>query len=109
MTLVKIGKAAKMLGVEVQTLHAWERSGELVPDRRSKRGIRYYDLAKITGLGSEDLLTIGYTRVSSPEQKDDLARQVELLESFCTTKSWRYDVISDSGLGTRHPGAETAS
>jgi DNA-binding transcriptional MerR regulator len=49
MALVKIGKAAAMLGVEIQTLHAWERSGELVPARRSKAGIRYYDLDKITG------------------------------------------------------------
>lgn len=36
MALVKIGKAAQMLGVEVQTLRAWEASGELIPDRRSK-------------------------------------------------------------------------
>jgi hypothetical protein len=47
MALVKIGKAAEMLGVAVQTLHAWEASGELIPDRRSNGGTRYYDLAKI--------------------------------------------------------------
>ena len=55
MALVKIGKAAELLGVDVQTLHAWEKSGELVPDRRSAGGTRYYDLGKIMGLGSEDM------------------------------------------------------
>jgi len=99
MALVKIGKAAEMLGVEVQTLRAWERSGELVPDRRSRGGIRYYDIAKIMGLGSEDMLTIGYARVSGPDQKNDLTRQVELLEAFCTAKGWRHEIISDSGSG----------
>ena len=71
MALVKIGKAAEMLGVEVQTLRAWEASGELIPDRRSKGGVRYYDVGKILGLGNEDMPTIGYARVSSHDQKPD--------------------------------------
>jgi len=36
MALVKIGKAAENLRREVQTLRAWEKSGELIPDPRSK-------------------------------------------------------------------------
>jgi len=43
-----------LLGVSVQTLRKWEDSGELVPDRRSEGGVRYYDMGKIRGLGSED-------------------------------------------------------
>ena len=72
MALMKIGKAAEMLGVEVQTLRAWEASGELIPDRRSKGGVRYYDIGKIMGLGNEDMPTVGYARVSSHDQKNDL-------------------------------------
>jgi putative resolvase len=49
-----------MLGVGVQTLRAREKSGELIPDRRSRGGVRYYDVGKITGLGNEDRLTVGY-------------------------------------------------
>jgi putative resolvase len=97
MPLVKIGKAAEMLGVDVQTLHAWEKSGELIPDRRSKGGTRYYDVGKIMGLGNEDLPTIGYARVSSHDQKNDLVRQQELLEAFCAAKGWRHEVIADLG------------
>ena len=54
-----------MLGVDVQTLRAWEKSGELIPDRRSAGGVRYYDLGKVIGLGNEDMPTIGYARVSA--------------------------------------------
>ena len=77
MALVKIGKAAEMLGVKPQTLLAWERSGELVPDRRSRGGVRYYDITKITGLSTglgsnEGMLTIGYARVTAPGQEASL-------------------------------------
>lgn len=102
MALVKIGKAAQMLGVEVQTLRAWEASGELIPDRRSKGGVRYYDVGKIMGLGNEDMPTIGYARVSSHDQKPDLVRQQELLEAFCAAKGWRNEVIADLGSGLNY-------
>ena len=106
MALVKIGKAAEMLGVTPQTLLAWEQSGELIPDRRSAGGTRYYDVGKILGLGSEDMPTIGYARVSSHDQKNDLVRQQELLEAFCAAKGWRHEVIADlgSGLNSRKKG-----
>ena len=57
MPLVKIGKAAELLGVSVQTL----REGD----------VRYYDMGKILGLGSEDMPIIGYARVSSHDQKNE--------------------------------------
>jgi predicted site-specific integrase-resolvase len=119
MTLVKIGKAAEMLGVKPQTLLKWEKSGELAPARRSRGGIRYYDLAKITGLsnglgnngpGNEGMPTIGYARVSGPGQEADLSRQEELLEAFCAAKGWRHEILSDhgpapgSGLGYSNKG-----
>ena len=71
MPLVKIRKAAELLGVSVQTLRKWEDSVELVPDRRSEGGVRYYDMGKILGLGSEGMPIIGYARVSSHDQKNE--------------------------------------
>ena len=44
--MIKIGKAAKLLGISIQTLHKWEQTGELVPDRKSNAGTRYYDADK---------------------------------------------------------------
>jgi predicted site-specific integrase-resolvase len=88
--------------VEVQTLRAWEASGELIPDRRSRGGVRYYDVGKIMGLGNEDMPTVGYARVSSHDQKNDLVRQQELLEAFCAAKGWRSEVIADLGSGLNY-------
>ena len=102
MSLVKIGKAAEVLGVSIQTLHKWESSGELVPDRKSAGGTRYYDLAKILKLGNEDSPIIGYARVSSHDQKADLVRQVQLLEAFCAAKGWRFEIIQDLGSGLNY-------
>ena len=91
-----------MLGVEVATLRKWEASGELVPDRKSAGGTRYYDVGKIMGLGNEDMPTIGYARVSSHDQNNDLVRQQELLEAFCAAKGWRNEVIADLGSGLNY-------
>jgi predicted site-specific integrase-resolvase len=102
MALVKTGKAAEMLGVDVQTLRAWEKSGELIPDRRSAGGVRYYDVGKVIGLGNEDMPTIGYARVSSHDQRTDLVRQQELLEAYCAAKGWRHEVIADLGSGLNY-------
>jgi len=102
MPLVKIGHAAELLGVSVQTLRKREDSGELVPDRRSEGGVRYYDTGKILGLGSEDMPTIGYARVSSHDQKNDVVRQQELLEA-CQPKAgvMRSSPISARDLTTK--------
>jgi predicted site-specific integrase-resolvase len=97
--LVKIGEAAALLGVSVDTLRKWEKSGELLPDRKTKGGTRFYDAAKLLALGDCDYPTICYARVSSHDPKSDLDRQKEILETYCTAKGWRTEVISDLGSG----------
>lgn len=101
--LVKIGKAAKILGVSIQTLRRWEREAELTPDRRSEGGTRYYDLDRLLGRQNiESDRTIAYARVSSQDQKEDLKRQVECLEIYCTVKGWTFEVIQDLGSGMNY-------
>ena len=46
--------------------------------------------------------TIGYARVSSHDQKNDLVRQQELLEAFCAAKGWRHEIIADLGSGLNY-------
>ena len=106
--LVKIGEAARLLGTSVAQLRNWEATGELLPARKTKGGTRYYDVAAILGLSNEASPTIGYARVSSDHQKDDLIRQAELLGAYCTAKGWRHEVISDlgSGMNYRKKGLE---
>lgn len=70
--LVKIGESAALLGVSLDTLRKWEKTGELLPDRKTQGGTRFYDAAKLLALGDADFPTICYPRVSSHDQKSDL-------------------------------------
>jgi len=97
--LVKIGEAAALLGVSVVTLRKWDASGELLPARKTNGGTRYYDAAELLNLGDSDFPTICYARVSSHDQKADLDRQHEMLETYCAAKGWRTEVIRDLGSG----------
>ena len=78
---IKIGAAAELLGVSIDTLRKWELSGELIPGRKSQAGTRFYDSSKLINLGDEDSPTICYARVSSHDQKVDLERQQAMLET----------------------------
>lgn len=104
--LVKIGEAARLLGTKPDTLRKWERSGELLPARKTKGGTRYYDAHALLGLHTSDLPTIGYARVSSHDQKADLERQHGMLEAYCAAKGWHCEVIRDlgSGMNYQKPG-----
>ena len=84
--LVKIGKAAQILGTTPGTLRKWEETGELLPTRKTKGGTRYYDAASLMVLEHQDVPTIAYARVSSHDQKDDLTRQGELLAAYCARR-----------------------
>jgi putative resolvase len=100
---IKIGEAAKILGVSVQTLRRWEEIGQLVPKRRSQGNTRYYSLDQLIGKDNFDTdLTIAYARVSSNDQKQDLKRQAEVLETYCAKKGWNFQVIQDLGSGMNY-------
>ncbi len=88
-----------MLGVTPQTLRKWEKTGELLPERRSQTGTRYDDVNKLAGINKTGQPTVCYARVSSYDQKEELNRQQELLEAYCAAKGWRCEVIRDLGAG----------
>ena len=100
---IKIGEAAKILGVSIQTLRRWETVGYLIPHRKSKGETRYYDLDQLIGKKIlEDHLTVAYARVSSHDQKEDLKRQAEVLADYCTRQGWNFRVIQDLGSGMNY-------
>ena len=100
---IKAGEAAKILGITPQTLRRWEKSGQLLPDKRSEGGTRYYDIDRLLGVTSkESTLTYGCARVSSHDQKEDLQRQKQVLSPYCASHGWNYEIISDLGSGMNY-------
>ena len=47
-------------------------------------------------------ITLGYARVSSHDQKDDLMRQKEVLQLFCAQRGWSFEIIEDLGSGMNY-------
>lgn len=104
---VSIGEAAKELGVSVKTIRRWSDSGKLRSERSPSGHRRYYlaDIKRITPRELDKLetrITINYARVSSHDQKDDLKRQVQMLEAFSTSNGWQFDTIQDFGSGLNY-------
>lgn len=108
--IISIGQAAKLLGVHVQTLRNWEKSGKLKPDSISPGGTRRYNQEKILQLTGKELpniekderITIAYARVSSHDQKADLQRQAQVLELYCAEHGYKYELITDLGSGMNY-------
>ena len=100
--LVKIGEAAEMLGTTPGTLRKWEKTGELLPSRKTAGGTRYYATSDLLSLNTSDSPTVCYARVSSHDQKEDLERQQIMLETYCSAKGWRAETIKDIGSGLNY-------
>lgn len=106
--LLSIGEAAKALGVTTTTMRNWDKNGMLHPDERTRGGDRRYSLDtlrnfdKNAAIHVDELKTIAYARVSSHDQKEDLVRQVAVLEAYCASKGYTYEVIQDIGSGVSY-------
>jgi putative resolvase len=101
MSKLSISEAAKLKGVSVSTLRRWETEGKIVPER-TENGHRRYDLATLLGIKAELSYTIGYCRVSSHDQKEDLVRQKQVVELFCAQNGWQFEIIDDLGSGLNY-------
>ncbi|MDR3550278.1 MAG: IS607 family transposase [Candidatus Babeliales bacterium] len=105
--LLSIGEAAKALGVAISTLRRWEAEGRLKPDERTEGGQRRYDVHKLKPdlfrtMANDTRKTMAYARVSSRDQQEDLTRQSQLLEMYCASQGWTYEIVSDLGSGMNY-------
>lgn len=96
---------SKILGVTPQTLRNWDRLGKLKPHHTASNGHRYYSqeqLDQITKTQREKRITIGYCRVSSYKQKDDLNRQCENMRTYLLARGKPFRIIQDIGSGINY-------
>lgn len=105
MELMSIGKFAKQVGVNVVTLRRMETRGELIPAHVSSGGTRYYSTEQLKAFinsTNTKKLVVGYCRVSTPSQKDDLETQVNNVKSYMNAKGYQYEIIEDIGSGINY-------
>ncbi len=106
--LLSIGEASKLLGVTIQTLRNWDKKGLLKPDELTKGKARRYKIETLKNINhhlvfnNDNLKTIAYARVSSNDQKDDLIRQAQVLELYCSKQGFSYELIQDLGSGMNY-------
>jgi predicted site-specific integrase-resolvase len=102
-----IGDAAKLIGVTVQTLRDWDKRGKLKPHHVAESGFRYYSqdqINQVIGIRTNSIQkhVVGYCRVSSSKQKDDLDRQIENMSMYLTAQGNPFEIISDIGSGINY-------
>lgn len=102
---VSIGEAAMILGVSVVTLRRWDRSGLLKPVFRTFGNHRRYSLGDITKIYNKDSIVkkvVGYSRVSTFDQKKDLKVQSEVISNYIKNKHNDFEIIEDLGSGLNY-------
>ena len=105
MEFMSIGKFAKAVGVTTTTLRRMHESGELIPAHITKGGTRYYSteqLKQFHNLTKEEKIVIGYCRVSTPSQKDDLETQISNIKTYMYAKGYQFEIITDIGSGINY-------
>lgn len=101
--LLQIGDAAKLKGVSVDTLRRWEKSGKIAAVK-TEGGHRRYRVADLLKVDNPNLRhTVIYGRVSTPDKKDDLTRQVGALELYCAERGHENPLtLKDVGSGLNY-------
>lgn len=105
MKYYSIHEFSKLISRTPQTLRNWDLSGKLKPHHTGANGYRYYShqqLNELLGITDVQRKVIGYCRVSSNKQKDDLIRQVENMDKYLSSLNCEYEIIQDIGSGINY-------
>lgn len=104
-----IGEFARLIDKTEQTLRNWDKSGTLKPHHIAESGHRYYSQEQVNhffGLKNNreqpNRKVVGYCRVSSSKQKDDLERQIENVKTYMIARGYSFSIISDIGSGINY-------
>ena len=103
-----VGKFAKLISKNPQTLREWDKKDVLKPHHVAPTGYRYYSQEQLNhylglkGIETKTKKVIGYCRVNSHKQKDDLNRQIENVKTFMYAKGYSFEIITDIGSGINY-------
>lgn len=110
--LLNITQAARLLNVTPTTLRNWDKAGKLTTYRTTGGHRRYSKEELLDLIGPEDKekynnkiknkIVIGYARVSTSEQREDLKRQEQVIQNYCEKQGYRFKIISDIGSGINY-------
>jgi putative resolvase len=99
--LYTLKEAKKLLGVTTKTIQRWDKEGKIRVVRTvgGRRRIPESEIKRILGL-REERVVVGYARVSSTTQKDDLERQKQLVHSYAKDRGYgEIQILDDVGSG----------
>lgn len=104
MEYYSIGEFSKKVGKSISTLRDWEAKGRLIPHHRTKGNQRMYAEEQVYEVLQRpninvSRITIGYCRVSTKKQKDDLQRQIDMVRMYMVAKGYTFEIITDIGSG----------
>lgn len=108
MEYYSIGKFAKLIGKTPQTLRIWHKEGNLIPAHVTPGGTRYYSQEQLNhflGFTQQKMVNrrvIGYCRVNSNKQKDDLTSQIDNVRTYMLAKGYQFEIIEDIGSGVNY-------
>jgi len=94
--LLSLKSAKQLLGVHTKTIQKLDRQGKIkiMWTAGGRRRIPLSEVERLQGILPQNPLVIGYARVSSASQKDDLQMQIHLLKQQGVTQ-----VLTDVGSG----------
>lgn len=102
-----ISEFSELSGISKSTLRRYDNENTFKPAFVSKGGHRRYtetQLFEITQKKKQNInkINIGYVRVSSKKQVDDLERQYNLMENYLISKGESFKIIKSIGSGINY-------
>ena len=92
--LYSTGKTARMLGVHFITLKKWSYAGKVraIKTLGGQYRISESEIRRLLGQPAPKNKAIIYARVSSADQKEDLKRQMQMLQEYA--KQHGYEIVA---------------
>ena len=101
-----IAQFAELSGISKSTLRRYDKENKLKPAYISSGGHRRYTESQLFELigkkNNTNKINVGYVRVSSKKQLDNLERQYTLMENYLISKGKPFEIIKSVGSGINY-------